>query len=418
MAIFVEGVRGSGKTKIAVREIQIYLKMNRRVVTNLDLDLFKLFPNSKSVVTRIPDQPRSADLDLLGKAYPELNPDDPSTYDEKKFGLIVIDELLTSFNSRNWNDPDRIAVVSWMVQSRKLGWRLMLLCQDVDAVDKQLRETLLQEIWHCRSGKNFFSSPIAGKLFGLFTNPLMRFFAPFGFHYLAVYTGKKKDKSHLASSEFYKLYDLHPCYKTSQNFLPDLLINKAGKTVDMRSSYTALPSNYFSKPVSQPASSPAAASTTKTPSKSFLSDWRVWALSVFVAAYFFSSNSETETTASNSPGTEISPGKNSDPNSSTSSPGEASAEIPKTAFESSVDGLVLTCSVLYANGAAEFCFENKDGAFYPENIGYTISYISPCTVRLAFGDESTFIRCRPNYVHSEAAPAALASIPPVQDDKT
>jgi hypothetical protein len=408
MAIFIEGVRGSGKTKIAVREIQIYLNMGLRVATNLDIDVSKLSPNTKSVLTRIPDQPRSIDLELLGKSYPELNPDDPSTYDEKKFGLIVIDELLTSFNSRNWNDPDRLAVVSWMVQSRKLGWRLMLLCQDADAVDKQLRETLLQEIWHCRSGKNFFSSPVLGKIFGLFTAPLYKIIAPYGFHYCAQYTGKKKDKSHLAASEFYKLYHLHQCYKTSQNFVPDNFINRLGKLIDMRASYSVLPSDYFSKPTKTEIKP----DTVKTPAtgKPLYKDWRVIALVLMGFTYFFLPQENVSQDKSQILSTDISPGK-------MPSDEQPKPEQPtKTEFQTLVDGLVITCSVLYAQGATDYCFENKDGTFYPSDLGFTVNYVAPCAARVSFGDESKVIRCRPNYMQSEST--SIAAIAPAPDEQT
>ena len=413
MAIFVEGVRGSGKTKIAVREIQIYLKAGQRVATNLDIDIAKLCPDTKSVITRIPDQPRSLDLDALGKSYPELNPDDPSTYDEKKFGLIVIDELLTSFNSRNWNDPDRLAVVSWMVQSRKLGWRLMLLCQDVDAVDKQLRETLLQEIWHCRSGKNFFSSPIIGKLFGLFTTPLYKIIAPYGFHYCAQYTGKKKDKSHLAASEFYKLYELHPCYKTSQQFLPDNFINRFGKLIDMRASFSVLPSNYFSKPqIVQPVTGQQQQQPqlSKPTGKPLFKDWRVILLALMAFTYFFMPTDESVEVKNQIASTDVVPGTKPDDKIKLDEP-------KKSEFETLVDGLVITCSVLYAQGASEFCFENQDGTFYPSDLGLTVNYVAPCAARVSFGEESKLIRCRPNYVHSESTPS-IAAVAPLPEDKT
>lgn len=399
MAIFVEGVRGSGKSKIAIREIQTYIKSGRRVATNLDIKSELLAPNAKPLITRIPDLPRSIDLEQLGKSYPELDPDNPDTYDENKFGLIVIDELLTSFNSRSWNDPDRLAVVSWMVQSRKLGWRLWLLCQDVDAVDKQLRETLLQEIWHCRSGKNFFSSPIMGAIFGLFTRPIMKLWAPLGFHILTVYTGKRKDKVHIAAREFYKLYDLHPTYKTSQQFLPDVIVDKKGKLIDMRASYTPLPADYFTrKPV------PAKTASDNTPQKNllqqFLKDWRVTAFAVCLVSYFF---------LYDSPPGESSPEavtKHTDQKTEAGTTGKNTPEQPKTDFfDEFTKDLVITCSVRYGEAQASFCFENQDGTVYPEDIGYQVSYLAPCQALIAFDGQTRLIRCRPNYVPSESVAA-------------
>lgn len=399
MAIFVEGVRGSGKSKIAVREIQTYLKSGRRVATNLDIKQELLAPGATQYVVRLPDFPRSVDFELLGKSYPELDPDNPDTYDESKFGLVVVDELLTSFNSRSWSDKDRLACVSWMVQSRKLGWRLWLLAQDVDAVDKQLRETLLQEIWHCRSGKNFFSSPIAGVLFGLFTRPVMQLIAPQGFHILTVYTGKRKDKVHIAARQFYKLYDLHRCYKTSQQFLPDNMVSSSGQLVDMRASYTALPADYFQRKAvtqQQPQQQAAPVANTKLP----WLDWRIFALLACLLGYLFVSQSTEQNTATNAQ-IQLPPANDTQqaPNAAEEQPQEP-AEL--SAFAKSLENVVITCSVNYGVAHADFCFESEAGTFYPEHLGYQVSYLSPCQALLAFNGESKLIRCRAHYVASES----------------
>lgn len=396
MAIFVEGVRGSGKSKIAVREIRTYLELGLRVATNLDIKPERLAPKAKSFITRLPDIPRSIDLELLGKAYPELDPDNPDTYDEKKFGLIVIDELLTSFNSRSWNDKDRLAVVAWMVQSRKLGWRLWLLSQDVDAVDKQLRETLLQEIWHCRSGKNLFSSPILGKILNIVINPLIKLIAPLGFHVLNVYTGKKKDRHHLAKTEFFKCYELHSAYKTSQTFTQDILLNRAGQMVDMRASYTVLPENYFeNKTLTAPALQ-TVTDQAKAPVKKSLGKigWQLPAFVICLSAWWFLSSEENPQPAQPVQTTQSAPQQN---DTQASEP-EAQDLSP---FLASLEGVVITCAVVRGQAYADFCFESEEGTFYPTDLGYKVSYIAPCAASVAFGEEQKVIRCRPNYVHSE-----------------
>ncbi len=398
MAIFVEGVRGSGKSKIAVREIRTYLELGLRVATNLDIKPERLAPKAKSFVTRLPDIPRSIDLELLGKAYPELDPDNPDTYDEKKFGLIVIDELLTSFNSRSWNDKDRLAVVAWMVQSRKLGWRLWLLSQDVDAVDKQLRETLLQEIWHCRSGKNLFSSPILGKILNIVINPAIKLMAPLGFHVLNVYNGKKKDRHHLAKTEFFKCYELHSAYKTSQTFTQDILLNRVGQMVDMRASYTVLPENYFeNKTVTLPGEQIVTHQAKAPVTKSFNKiGWQFPAFLLCLASWWFLSSDETPKPQTAAP-------------LQTESPVPQQSEIHQSEpvqqeispFMSSLEGVVITCAVVRGQAYADYCFESEQGSFYPSDLGYKVSYIAPCAATVAFGEEQKVIRCRPHYVHSE-----------------
>lgn len=390
MAIFLEGVRGSGKSKIAVAEIQTYLKQNKRVATNLDINLALIAPGTKSEFVRLPDIPRSVDFESLGKAYPELDPDNPDTYDENKFGLIVVDELLVSFNSRSWNDPDRLKLVSWMVQSRKFGWRLWLICQDVDAVDKQLRETLLQEIWACRSGKNFFSSPVLGKLLNLFINPIIKLTAPLGFHICNVYTGKRKDKIHLAQTFFFKRYDLHPYYKTAQTFLPDNHINTQGKVIDMRASYCPLPANYFSATTTTPE--------TKTDKPSLISQnkslfTKTILLAGAVLGFFaFRSSDEVKLPDPSQALTAI-----SDMSQPTKSePEKPSFEMPAP----DIPDFYITCSVAESFGGS-YCFEYRGKPFDPIQVGYQVKYIAPCRAGIIIDDQMLIATCNPVYVPSE-----------------
>lgn len=400
MAIFVEGVRGSGKSKIAVREIKTYLKAGRRVATNLDIDADILSPDKPVTYTRLPDIPRSVDLQLLGKAYPELDPDNPDTYDESKFGLIVIDELLVSFNSRNWNDKDRLDVVSWFVQSRKMGWRVWLLCQDVDAVDKQLRETLLQEIWHCRSGRNFFSHPILSKLFGVFTKPLMALIAPMGFHILTIYTGKKKDKINVAGREFYKLYDLHKAYKTSQQFLPDGFYNQKGAFVDMRASYTVLPKSYFSKTSAvnvPPVPSPVQSINKPSSKRSLLTSTPVL-LGAMICAFYFAFKSSTSSDITSNP--------------VTSQIVEQTATNPtQKASENSDDplaGVSISCSVKRSDGG-DYCFEKDGEPFYPSDLGYNVVWYRPCLALVTDDMQERRIKCTGKRRKSEGVPSLGAA---------
>lgn len=407
MAIFVEGVRGSGKSKIAVREIKTYLELGLRVATNLDIKPEVLAPNAKSFITRLPDIPRSVDLELLGKAYPELDPDNPDTYDEKRFGLIVIDELLTSFNSRSWNDKDRLAVVSWFVQSRKLGWRVWLLSQDVDAVDKQLRETLLQEIWHCRSGKNLFSSPILGKILNLFINPVIKMAAPLGFHVLNVYNGKKKDRHHLSKTEFFKCYELHSAYKTSQQFTQDIMLNRIGQMVDMRATYTILPANYFDKKIDILPEKIYSPGQTLEPKKSPLKNlgslgWQLPAFLVCIGLWWFMSSSDQPEQIA-----DVSASLAEVVTKPTEQPTPDQPEQPAaTDFQSTLESVVITCAVVTGTAHADFCFESDKGAFYPADLGYKVTYLAPCAANVAFMGETKLIRCRPYYVHSEGVQLA------------
>jgi hypothetical protein len=141
---FITGKLGAGKTLVSVGKIQDYLLNGKPVATNLDLNLDKLLPrNNKSArVIRLPDKPTRADLDALGAATTSHKDDDK--------GLLVLDELGTWFNSRNFQDKSRQPVIDWFLHARKLGWDCLFIVQDVDLVDKQARISLCEHIVYCR----------------------------------------------------------------------------------------------------------------------------------------------------------------------------------------------------------------------------------------------------------------------------
>lgn len=146
---FVTGKLGSGKTLAMVGRIKDYLIQGRRVATNLDLNLDDLLAPWRNVsVTRIPDKPTADDLDLLGKG--DGTADDDESYDEAKFGALVLDECALSLNTRTWSaDKGRQAFINWFVHARKKGWDVFFIIQDLDAIDKQVRDMFCEHLVVC-----------------------------------------------------------------------------------------------------------------------------------------------------------------------------------------------------------------------------------------------------------------------------
>lgn len=135
------GTLGSGKTSFAVSEAYAYLKKNRRVVANFDLD-FTSFPavHPDSYVLVLPDIPRSADLHALGRGGPS----------EHEAGLLIIDEGAFCLNSRQWADKERQGLIEWFALSRKLGWDVILIIQHIQALDKQVRLLFGESLVLCK----------------------------------------------------------------------------------------------------------------------------------------------------------------------------------------------------------------------------------------------------------------------------
>ena len=139
----VTGKLGSGKSLVTVGKGFDYLAQGRKVATNLNIYLDRyLSPNSKKSVIRIPDKPSLFDLECLGSGN--------DTYDEEKNGLLILDELGTWFNSRNWQDKSRQGLIEWFLHARKKGWDTLLIVQDIGMIDAQLRGSMAEHLVVCR----------------------------------------------------------------------------------------------------------------------------------------------------------------------------------------------------------------------------------------------------------------------------
>lgn len=147
MAVWViTGALGSGKTLQAMERIRKALLAGVRVATNIDLNVEHLVPpGRKADIVRLPDHPRPEDFIALGTAY-------AGPFNEDKFGIIVLDEVAVFLNSRDWQGKDRSPVIAWLRHARKHRWHLILLSQDLESLDKQVRIALAEMVVSCRRG--------------------------------------------------------------------------------------------------------------------------------------------------------------------------------------------------------------------------------------------------------------------------
>ena len=226
---FVTGKLGAGKTLAAVGRLRDYLRQDRRIAGNLDLNLANLCnnPKSRKTYTRLPDKPRVEDLELLGRGC--------EGYDEDRFGLLVLDEVGTWFNSRNWNDKTRKPVIDWFLHARKLCWDVLFLVQDISQVDAQARAALCEHLVICRRLDRL---PVPGlrllsRLLGV------KIHMP-RIHVASVYYGDSPSSSMRVDRWFYRAVELYEAYDTRQCFTDgvEILGNTA---LDMRATYTVLP---------------------------------------------------------------------------------------------------------------------------------------------------------------------------------
>lgn len=149
---FITGSLGGGKSLAGVNRAREYLNRGCRVATNVNLFTEYLCgpDNDYSKILRIPDAPTIENLRAIGLGYDgdEVNP--------KRNGLLLLDELGTWFNARDFSGKGRLAVVKWMIHMRKRRWDVAFLVQDFSMVDKQVRGNITQYLVTCQSSKDHF----------------------------------------------------------------------------------------------------------------------------------------------------------------------------------------------------------------------------------------------------------------------
>lgn len=217
---FVTGKLGSGKTLFTIDVIQQALGQGRRVATNLDLNLeHMLGPDSMQSAIRLPDKPRLLDLEAIGTGY---STDEP--YNESKFGVIVLDELAMWMNTRTFQDKERLGVLQWFLHARKLRWDVYFIVQHIEAIDKQLRESMCEHLVVCTRADRI-------RFMKAFKLPQV--------HLARVYYGDN-ESAPLVDRIFYRSKELYGAYDTQQVFT-DQLEWLNGKAVDMRAMYSVVP---------------------------------------------------------------------------------------------------------------------------------------------------------------------------------
>lgn len=210
MAVYITtGKLGSGKSLWAIDRMKTAIKRGLPVATNFDLFLDHL-PDAKAPIYRIPDYPKASDLHAIGQGS--------ESRDENDFGWLVLDEAATWLNSREWNGGDRSGVISWLLHARKLHWNVVLLIQSVNALDKQVRDSLTEYHVTCRR-MDRMKVPFLGNLLSIVTLGRHSGNLP-KVHMAAVRYGLGATSMHV-ETEYYQSKDLYSAYDTDQKIRPD-----------------------------------------------------------------------------------------------------------------------------------------------------------------------------------------------------
>ncbi|MDQ4125927.1 MAG: hypothetical protein M3134_10045 [Actinomycetota bacterium] len=114
-------------------------------------------------------------------------------------GKMLLDEAHNWMNSRAWSKDDRADLVRFFTQHRKLGWNVDLICQDLEMLDKQVRNNF-EEHTHMRNLKKV-------RKFGVPLVPFNLFLAITTWHATGSRVVLKRDARRLRWTK--DLYDTH-----------------------------------------------------------------------------------------------------------------------------------------------------------------------------------------------------------------
>lgn len=201
MIYFFSGTPGSGKSLHCAKMINKWVKGGKNIIANFDINL-SFWKSYKGTIDTYSNDELNIDL-LLDFADENHKRNEKGQIIEKQT-LLIIDECQTMFNSRSWNSKGRSRWVIFFTQHRKYGFEVVLISQNKDLVDKQIRGCFEFNYIH-RNVKNF-------KLFGWF---LSLFFG--GNFFIVVVNwmsnGQKDHVEYLFNMKrFYSLYDSYKIF--------------------------------------------------------------------------------------------------------------------------------------------------------------------------------------------------------------
>lgn len=159
------GVPGGGKSLHAAQEIKDAIeKKGIPVIANFDVNRPLL---GKSLLKRkvMGEFIYRMNSDIEPGSLVEFSKEHFATHKFSENGiLLVLDEAQLLFNARTWNDRKRADWVYFFTNSRHFGFRVILICQFIEMLDKQIRSVVEIEVKH----RNMANFGLAGRVVSLF----------------------------------------------------------------------------------------------------------------------------------------------------------------------------------------------------------------------------------------------------------
>lgn len=178
MIVFFVGTPGSGKSYEAVKKVVDNIKLGRVVCTNIDgMDEQEHQEYLKNLLniddyefnTHFRFLSKNQVLNFWGtesKTYTRMIDGEEVSFTRDEYicpkgSLIIIDEAHKHFNARDWQKQENRALADWASTHRHDGYDVVLITQDIEKVEKQVR-TLTEWTYYFRK-VNFLGGAVKKK---------------------------------------------------------------------------------------------------------------------------------------------------------------------------------------------------------------------------------------------------------------
>lgn len=157
------GTPGSGKSLHAANEVRFQLNRRtpRPVLANFEL--------ASSAPVKRPDLFRFVRNEDITPSLLKTFADDFWSKNDipfrEEYITLVLDECQLIFNSRLWAQSDRLSFLEFLSQSRKYGYHIILIAQNINMIDNQFRMLCEFDVNH----RNVRFLPGVGGFLGLVT---------------------------------------------------------------------------------------------------------------------------------------------------------------------------------------------------------------------------------------------------------
>lgn len=146
MITLYSGNTGSGKTLHAMRDICIADREDFPIVVNFEINL-DYIENKDRVTVVNNDELTPQFLEKFARDYWSVMAKFGEKVQEEHI-LLVIDECQLIFNTRSWAKNFKVGWGGFFSQHRKMGYKIILITQNHEFLDKQIRTLIEYEYKH------------------------------------------------------------------------------------------------------------------------------------------------------------------------------------------------------------------------------------------------------------------------------